>query len=49
MRGNVIGHRGCSRYPENTLRASEFALRSGADRVEIDVQHTTDGRLVLPQ
>ena len=47
MLGIVIGHRGCSRYPENTLKALDFALRAGADGVEIDVQSTTDGRLVL--
>jgi glycerophosphoryl diester phosphodiesterase len=47
MGGLVIGHRGCSRYPENTLKALDFALSAGAGGVEVDVQSTVDGRLVL--
>ncbi len=43
----IIGHRGSSSYPENTLRAIDYALRNGADGVEIDVRSTADGVLVL--
>lgn len=44
----VVGHRG---YPvkelENTLPSIEAAIRSGADIVEVDVQMTADGVVVL--
>jgi glycerophosphoryl diester phosphodiesterase len=44
----VIAHRGFSaRYPENTLAAIEAAIDLGVDFVEIDVQETRDGRLVV--
>jgi len=46
----IIGHRGtptCPRHPENTLQAIGAALDAGADGVEIDVQATRDGVLVL--
>lgn len=46
----IIGHRGtptCPRHPENTLHAIRAALEAGADGVEIDVQATRDGVLVL--
>jgi glycerophosphoryl diester phosphodiesterase len=44
----VLGHKGASAYaPENTLRAIEQALASGADGVEIDVVALADGTLVL--
>ena len=46
----IIGHRGtptCPRHPENTLQAIGAALEAGADGVEIDVQATRDGVLVL--
>lgn len=44
----VIAHRGWSaRYPENTLRAIRAAIRLGVDMVEIDVQQTRDGQLVV--
>jgi glycerophosphoryl diester phosphodiesterase len=44
----VIAHRGWSgRYPENTLPAIRAALRLGVDMVEIDVQETRDGKLVV--
>ncbi len=44
----VVGHRG-ARFvvPENTLRAFEFALKSGADAVECDVWRTRDGVLIV--
>lgn len=40
----VIAHRGDSKaYPENTLPAFESAVRIGADLVELDYVHTSDG------
>ena len=44
----VIAHRGASGYaPENTLPAFERALELGAFEVELDVQLSRDGVLVL--
>lgn len=44
----IIAHRGFSgRYPENTLSAMRAAVQAGADMVEIDVQLTRDGELVV--
>src|SRR5689334_2512966 len=44
----VIAHRGASAYaPENTLAAFELAARQGADMIELDVQRTADGVLVI--
>lgn len=44
----VIAHRGSSGVaPENTVAAVTTALEHGADFVEIDVQHTRDGRLAV--
>jgi glycerophosphoryl diester phosphodiesterase len=44
----VIAHRGFSgRYPENTLAAIRAALDLGVDLVEIDVQETCDGELIV--
>lgn len=44
----IIAHRGySSRYPENTLSAIRAAVEAGADMVEIDVQLTKDGALVI--
>ena len=44
----VLGHRGASGYaPENTLEAFSMALEMGADGVELDVQMTRDGQLVV--
>jgi glycerophosphoryl diester phosphodiesterase len=44
----IIAHRGSSLdAPENTLAAVERAIVDGADWVEIDVQETADGRVVL--
>ncbi len=43
-----IGHRGArSLAPENTLAALEKAWEIGADGVEVDVQVSADGRLVI--
>ena len=44
----VIAHRGASAYaPENTMPAFELALRQGADMLELDVQRSADGVLVV--
>lgn len=43
-----IGHRGAAGYePENTLRSIERAITLGVDFIELDVQRTRDGYLVL--
>ncbi len=44
----VFAHRGASKVaPENTLPAFEAAIRMGADGVELDVQYSSDGALVI--
>lgn len=44
----VVAHRGASAdAPENTLAAVAEARRQGADGIEVDVQRTADGVLVL--
>jgi glycerophosphoryl diester phosphodiesterase len=44
----VFAHRGACRVaPENTLPAFEAAITLGADGVELDVQYSSDGRLVI--
>ncbi len=44
----IIAHRGfSSRYPENTLASVNAALQLGVDFVEIDVQETGDGELIV--
>jgi glycerophosphoryl diester phosphodiesterase len=44
----AISHRGEHlHHPENTLPAFEEAIRLGADFIEVDVQTTSDGKLVL--
>jgi glycerophosphoryl diester phosphodiesterase len=44
----VIAHRGASgRAPENTLLAIQLAVDDGADWVEIDVQETADGEVIV--
>jgi glycerophosphoryl diester phosphodiesterase len=50
LRGDVAvtAHRGASLHaPENTLAAFRAAVTAGADYVELDVQRTRDGRLVV--
>ena len=43
-----VGHRGTIVWgPENTIPAFETALAMGADAVEMDVQETKDGELIL--
>lgn len=47
-RTKIWAHRGASGYaPENTLEAFHLAVRQGADGVELDVQMTKDGYLVV--
>lgn len=44
----IFGHRGASAMaPENTLEAFALAIEQGADGVELDVQMTKDGNLVV--
>jgi glycerophosphoryl diester phosphodiesterase len=44
----TVAHRGASHdAPENTLAAIRRAVRDGADLVELDVQRTRDGALVV--
>lgn len=44
----VIAHRGASAYaPENTMPAFELASEQGADMIELDVQRTADGKIVV--
>lgn len=44
----VVAHRGDWRYaPENSLTAIENAIEMGVDVVEIDIQKTKDGQLIL--
>ena len=44
----VFGHRGYSgNYPENTMLAFQKAIEVGADGIELDVQFSKDGRLVV--
>ena len=44
----IFAHRGASGYaPENTLPAFAMAEKQGADGIELDVQLTKDGELVV--
>lgn len=44
----IVGHRGAAGLaPPNTILGVERALEAGADGVELDVQRTADGELVL--
>lgn len=44
----IFAHRGVSaRYPENTMRSFEAALGTGCDGIELDVQMSSDGELVV--
>jgi glycerophosphoryl diester phosphodiesterase len=44
----VIGHRGAMGYaPENTLFSFEEAIRRSADLIELDVQLTNDGEVIV--
>ncbi|ASK29934.1 glycerophosphodiester phosphodiesterase [Chryseobacterium sp. T16E-39] len=44
----VVAHRGDWRnYPENSIKAIESAIKMGVDIVEIDLQKTKDGQLIV--
>src|SRR3989338_5630460 len=44
----IIAHRGnSSECPENTFEAFESALAYGADGIELDIQETRDGEIVV--
>ena len=44
----LVAHRGWrNRYPENTLLAVEAAIAVGALHVEIDIQFTADGEIIV--
>lgn len=44
----IWAHRGASGYaPENTLEAFDLAIKQGADGIELDVQVSRDGELVV--
>ena len=44
----IFGHRGASGYaPENTLEAFKLAADMGSDGIELDVQLTKDGQVVV--
>ncbi|MCM3339645.1 MULTISPECIES: glycerophosphodiester phosphodiesterase [Paenibacillus] len=44
----VFAHRGASGYaPENTMAAFRKAVDMGCDGIELDIQQTKDGRLVI--
>ncbi|MDD6155326.1 MAG: glycerophosphodiester phosphodiesterase [Eubacteriales bacterium] len=44
----IFAHRGYSdKYPENTMLAYEKAVEAGADGIEMDVQMSKDGELVI--
>ena len=44
----VYAHRGYSgRFPENTMLAFQEAAKTGCDGIELDVQLTKDGQLVV--
>lgn len=45
----ILGHRGCrdADVPENTIPAFQRAFEAGADGIEIDVESTKDGRLLV--
>jgi len=43
----ILGHRGTISKPENTLSAFKKAIEAGADGVELDIQKTSDGVIVV--
>ena len=48
MKPSIIAHRGASGYaPENTMAAFQRALALCADAIELDVNQTADGELVV--
>ena len=48
MKTKIWAHRGASGYaPENTLEAFELAIHQNADGIELDIQLTKDGEIVV--
>ena len=48
MKSQIWAHRGASFYaPENTLEAFDIAVKQKADGIELDVQLSKDGKLVV--
>jgi glycerophosphoryl diester phosphodiesterase len=48
MKTKVWAHRGASDYaPENTLEAFELSVKQEADGIELDIQLTKDGEVVV--
>lgn len=48
MKTKVWAHRGASGYaPENTMEAFKMAIEMGADGIELDIQMSKDGKLVV--
>lgn len=48
MKTKIWAHRGASGYaPENTIEAFELAMEQKADGIELDVQLSRDGQLVV--
>lgn len=48
MKSQIWAHRGASFYaPENTLEAFDIAVKQKADGIELDVQFSKDGELVV--
>ncbi|WP_425539146.1 glycerophosphodiester phosphodiesterase [Microaceticoccus formicicus] len=44
----IYAHRGCSKvFPENTMEAFEHAIDIGVDGIELDVQLSKDGEVVI--
>ena len=44
----ILGHRGARGHaPENTMASFQAALDMGADGIELDVQMTKDGKVVV--
>ena len=44
----IYAHRGyCAKYPENTMFAFQKAEKAGADGIELDVQLSKDGEVVV--
>ena len=44
----IVAHRGYSGlYPENTMLAFQKAVEAGADEIELDIQMSRDGQVVV--
>ncbi len=45
---SIVGHRGAAGVkPENTISSIDYAIKNGADVVEIDVRRTKDNKIIL--